>query len=1128
MAWWWPFGRNQSTAEQPAPSETPSTAATTSTATVNRAVDDEPRGLPAMDSAGGGSSVLRTVARPGIATGREGPALKRDAARFGHGRGFESFAFRLIERHGAAASSGARQTFARSLPTLMSYDTATVAPPLQRTPAEAPSSGPYPIHEAIAAAEGSGRRTTSTSANADMRRLSELMAMHEAQGTSTISRRPAPPTPETNPAASEIRRLAPATPGDVPRSTPARRRRITEGKNLSDLPLPAPPPQPAASGAEPVPEAPVARMPAPLRATATRREAPTSPPAATPGDGSLDRNTDVSPPVAPAPISPDDAIQRAIAAAERPSGSDTGADPDEDGGEAVARIPDPGPAPTPSPATGTPPPVVSERGEDASNADASTRMTVEPQTRGDAPSDLAPPSLVLRETPPTPQSSPDAETRTSDLASERSPTHPGTGRAPSAATPSPASAPPTSQASNVSPSAGQPAASETNSETASSANPAIQRAPASPGTAGTATGPGNNSSPGGSPPVVQPSQPERAEPDASLPLVERQVTEHAPEASANAAIEAVQRTAASPLMPSTQASSPDAPTEPGGSARGMSGASAESRSVPTTPSSLPTTSRGSAAGDQPAAPVIARSAETASATPPATTPAGEPGTDGESTTNRAGAPETPGVSIPSTLEGPTVSPMTQSDDGSAPIELTLVARVAEMTVESGAEPASHDTARRTTEGQSPATGTPAASAPAPGALQRQSEGQISSPSPSAPSFAAGSPLINRTSAPGSAESGTTARSTATVSPSRAPATAVDVPALTVVRPLQPEQAGALPASPSLLRTADRAGATNPAAAGGAPAGSTFGALGAKASGEWSDTTLQRVTAGEADTEPGDVADTPVVVALSRGSAASAPTSLALRETAPGNQPFSAPGTTTLLRTLEGPGWPTSRGNSTGEGPATVRPRQATRSGTAPTLFRSATPGTAGPAPASRLTVIDRLPAPESAPERDEHGAFAPSTSLVPLAPASIPAPVRTLARPLPAPTSAVSTTLRRTSAGRETDVADRVEFPSRARETSMPLSNASQRPASAGNAPAATVQRSPGLDLAVGRPDGAAGAEINRAEEASGTVVSASNTPSDDKEKFDIEEYLPKIADAVWQEFRRRLRSERERARGRL
>jgi hypothetical protein len=66
-------------------------------------------------------------------------------------------------------------------------------------------------------------------------------------------------------------------------------------------------------------------------------------------------------------------------------------------------------------------------------------------------------------------------------------------------------------------------------------------------------------------------------------------------------------------------------------------------------------------------------------------------------------------------------------------------------------------------------------------------------------------------------------------------------------------------------------------------------------------------------------------------------------------------------------------------------------------------------------------------------------------------------------------------------------------------------------------------------PDPAA---LQRAS-ASGEIAAATDVKSESSDKateseIDIEKYLPTIADAVWKEFRRRLRSERERSRGRL
>jgi hypothetical protein len=70
----------------------------------------------------------------------------------------------------------------------------------------------------------------------------------------------------------------------------------------------------------------------------------------------------------------------------------------------------------------------------------------------------------------------------------------------------------------------------------------------------------------------------------------------------------------------------------------------------------------------------------------------------------------------------------------------------------------------------------------------------------------------------------------------------------------------------------------------------------------------------------------------------------------------------------------------------------------------------------------------------------------------------------------------------------------------------------------ATPGRAPGDTRTVGRA---------LADVATATDVTA-NPSESNTEEFDLDKMLPKIAEAVWKEFRRRLRSERERARGRL
>ncbi len=601
MAWWWPFGRNQTQSEQQAPSATPAAVATPAagSATVNRTATDEARGLPAL-AAGEGGSLLRTVARPGISTGWTGPALQRDAARFGHGRGFESFAFRLIERH-SSASAEPRQSFARSLPTLMSYDTAPIAATMQRTSADAPTptNRPVPLGEVIAAAEGRGR-ATNASVDSDMSRLRQIMAMHEAQGTAQAGHRPAPP-PAAGAGANEIRRLAPATPGDVPRSTPVPRRRITEGKSLNELPLPAAPLPIAPAESEPVAAAPVAQLPGPLRATAVPREVPNPsvpPSLGTTDNGTVDRETDATAPGAPASISPEDALQRAIQAAERPSGSPGSDEGEDDGGQTVARSPAPGPVPAPSPAANGPSAGGGGRTVDSTPPGSSPRATVEPQTRGDEPNGRAPQSLVLRETSVAQPSSSDAGTRTPGPAARvssddsgaderrpdtsatltsrsisQTPTGSSSASTPPATTPPAstpqASTPPTNgPQTNVSPPAHPPAGSNDpaarTTGDASPANPAIQRAASSPEAEIRRESGPENTLQREAPTIVQPSQPERVESDTSLPLVERHVAEPADASAAtDAASGTVQRTAAAPsTAPTTASTTPPTPVAP--------------------------------------------------------------------------------------------------------------------------------------------------------------------------------------------------------------------------------------------------------------------------------------------------------------------------------------------------------------------------------------------------------------------------------------------------------------------------------------------------------------------------------------------------------------------------------------
>ncbi len=452
-------------------------------------------------------------------------------------------------------------------------------------------------------------------------------------------------------------------------------------------------------------------------------------------------------------------------------------------------------------------------------------------------------------------------------------------------------------------------------------------------------------------------------------------------------------------------------------------------------------------------------------------------------------------------------------------------------MESGSESAPGGTRQGATE----------APAAAPGTAQRQSGSATSLPGAPAAVPSVIRAATDRAAAAASTAGDATAPRGETVSASpvaRTASTAPAAPALTVVRPLQPAAQGDSPTMPTLLRTVEPV-ALNRQSEGeeGPPTGGDVSRAGALPTNMGSAPAVNRLADADADSGHGGEAPAPTIVVPSRGSVTNPSAVLAFRETAaPLRSPVAGPGTSPLSRSPDATWQPGRLGS--GATAARAQPRQGARATaapvlsrtSAPTIFRTTALRSNGEASGLHAPLIERLAAPDGQADISHPGSPDDPMDLAPVAPALVPAPRRTLARSITAASGgSVSTTLRRVPAGQEAGMEDQVEFPSRNREAMMPLSMPMQRTASTRSErnPGSQVQRTPGLDLAAGPADGAAGAEVQRAE-ATGSVVSTNNTSSEKEEEFNIDKYLPKIADAVWQEFRRRLRSERERARGRL
>ena len=1125
MAWWWPFGRRgngtDTRGEQPVgPGESPIVTQS------DRDLDtDEPRGLAGLRPGpeGTGASLLRTVARPIAESGWSGPSLARDAGRFGHGRGFESFALRIINRHGAA-SDEPRHAFVRSLPTLMSYEPATGMPapsapaggPTAVQRAEVPGQGS--VQDAIAAAERSAAPTQRRSmGESDMERLRRIMAMHEAQGTGVAGRRPAPPAAPTRAAAgTTISRRAPATPADVPRSTPARRTRVTEGISRNEPPqlvLTTPPPAPdAAEGDEGSGAAPIERavLPPPIRAQAlprtqsggVSRDAQTGAADRTPARSSAtaevretatleptaDKDSGPTPSAGDAGASDtDEAIRRAIEAAERPAMRTTDDEPDDDRGiGAGPQTPRKDPPSTPGAPPSSPPPLArtsteppsvtgGDAGREVKNptdpTGEATQATLSPGT-SDEITPPGPPQMVLRERP-------SAVGGASDEPGE-SIAHDPTPNRNADATATRAPAMPAQPLQQASAHPGQ-----------------SMRLPATP-----VPGPDTTT-----PARVRPGRAELPGITApSLTLVERHSSPGRPD-----------------VRPDTAAGAPAVPAD------------AASTGTPITIRRVPVDY--SPAGEA-ASTDSAGAAHVERAQPVGTDP--DMSAAAPQSTDRPGAQEVPDPARA------VVEPVRETDTPATPVTLTLAGRVAAMSVEVHPEgegaPSIPTGASPTTPVDSDASAVP----PGPRATAAESlptsEGRPEAVQPAAeqarttsPSTAAQPP---RTSVPQAAATppAVLARTPAP------PGNRREGRSLPLVQPVQPGQP-----SSTMRRGTESAVAPEPPRIGGSAGPATQPTvrtpkpvLGMQKSSPVTEHGAdRRVESGIARTgfaaSPAEVVMPTSTAPLARKeTAASADIARPRLRVQPTPGPNQSPRLGAVLRRST-PVTGVSRVRAPASAEASSRAESMVDRVAGSGTPISPIPGVAAGQQTAMATLVRASSAADlEQPPPDTVEATSPARPMV--------APGPSFAR-----IAAAATTLHRLDAPMRLPGQGQPAYSDRVRErglhpgtmSPLPVSSRMQRAPDAGGISqpdvSVAIQRavSKGPELALVAPPrtGSESNTVQRVPEsdiAVATDVSAVGGSKSAEAPFDIEKYLPRIADAVWNEFRRRLRSERERGRGRL